>query len=253
MAGLSVIMGLLLWSRGEAENTGILNIVTPSSYVVVIDAGHGGFDPGKVGVDGTLEKDINLSIACFLQELLEEENIKVIMTRTEDKAVGESGGKVSKQEDMKTRVSIINESEACLAVSIHQNSFTEESSRGAQIFYHPQSEEGEILAMLIQENIKEVLGDDNHRQAKSNDSYYMLKKTSCPIVIAECGFLSNYAETALLKEEAYQKKVAEGIKEGILAYLKLQEEKKSSLSVWTGSILLAYSTGFNIASAGTGQ
>lgn len=225
--------GLLIWHKGEVENVGIQHYIripdntSLSSFTVVIDPGHGGFDPGKVGVDGTLEKDINLAISLKLKDLLEQENIKVIITRTEDKAVGQTEGEAKKQEDMRSRVEMINESNADLAVSIHQNSFTEESSKGAQVFYHPESEAGEKLALLIQEKIKQSVDDDNHRQAKSNDSYYMLKKTTCPIVIVECGFLSNYAESALLNEEAYQKKIAEGIKEGILSYLEEQKEKNS--------------------------
>lgn len=225
--------GLLIWHKGEVENVGIQHYIripdntSLSSFTVVIDPGHGGFDPGKVGVDGTLEKDINLAISLKLKDLLEQENIKVIITRTEDKAVGQTEGEAKKQEDMRSRVEMINESNADLAVSIHQNSFTEESSKGAQVFYHPESEAGEKLALLIQEKIKQSVDDDNHRQAKSNDSYYMLKKTTCPIVIVECGFLSNYAESALLNEEAYQKKIAEGIKEGILAYLEEQKKKNS--------------------------
>lgn len=224
-AGFILLAGVLLWYRGEAEHAGILGGASP--FTVVIDPGHGGFDPGKVGVDGTLEKDINLSISLILKDLLEKENVRVIITRTEDKAVGQTEGETKKQEDMKVRVELINESNADLAVSIHQNSFTEESSKGAQVFYHTQSEEGAALAKIIQEQIKLSVEDDNHRMEKANDSYYILKKTTCPVVIVECGFLSNHAEAALLKDEEYQRKLAEGIKEGILLYLKEEKEEKS--------------------------
>ena len=218
---LAACVLVILWFskyEGEAENVGILDMLSTSPFVVVIDAGHGGFDPGKVGCDGTLEKDINLAIALQLKEILEKEKITVLMTREEDKAVGE-GNEISKKQDMNSRVELINTSEADLAVSIHQNSFTQESSKGAQVFYHTGSAEGATLARLIQEEIKLVLQDGNHRMEKSDNSYYMLKKTTCPLVIVECGFLSNYSETALLKEEAYQKKVAEGIAAGIMKYL----------------------------------
>lgn len=220
-------IGLLLWYKGETEDAEI--IIGHSPFTVVIDPGHGGFDPGKVGVDGTLEKDINLSISLLLKELLEKENIKVIMTRTEDKAVGQENGEVKKQEDMKKRVEIINESSANLAVSIHQNSFTNESSKGAQVFYHTQSSEGAILAKLIQEQIKLSVKDENRRMEKANDSYYLLKKTMCPIVIVECGFLSNYEEATLLNDINYQKKIAEGIFNGIKIYLEREKEELSSL------------------------
>lgn len=179
-------------------------------------------------MDGTLEKDINLEIALLLKELLEKESIETILTRTEDKAVGQEGEKGSKQEDMKKRVEIINESGAALAVSIHQNSFTEASSRGAQVFYHTQSDEGAVLAKMIQEKIKASVKDENHRMEKANDSYYLLKKTNCPIVIVECGFLSNYEEAVLLNDCVYQKKIAEGIAEGVKWYLQEKEEKSLS-------------------------
>ncbi len=148
------------------------------------------------------------------------------MTRTEDKAVGQENGEVKKQEDMKKRVEIINESSANLAVSIHQNSFTNESSKGAQVFYHTQSSEGAILAKLIQEQIKLSVKDENRRMEKANDSYYLLKKTTCPIAIVECGFLSNYEEAVLLNDVNYQKKLAEGILNGIKLYL---EREKNSI------------------------
>ena len=191
-------------------------------------AGHGGFDPGKVGVDGTLEKDINLKISLLLKEILEKEEIEIVLTRTEDKAVGQGDDKTGKQEDMRKRVEIINESSAVLAVSIHQNSFTGESSKGAQVFYHTQSEEGARLAKLVQEQIKLSVADNNHRMEKANDSYYLLKKTACPIVIVECGFLSNYEEAALLNDSIYQKKMAEGIANGIKAYLEENEKRTRS-------------------------
>ena len=216
-----LFIGLIVWYKGETE--GVEHILKGSPFIVVIDPGHGGFDPGKVGCDGTLEKDINLAIALKLKEILEKEKITVLMTREEDKAVGE-GEEISKKQDMSSRVEFINASGADLAVSIHQNSFTEESSKGAQVFYHTSSVEGEVLAKRIQEEIKQTLQDGNRRMEKADNTYYMLKKTSCPLVIVECGFLSNYEETELLKDEAYQKKIAEGIAEGIRLYLESKKE-----------------------------
>ena len=151
------------------------------------------------------------------------------MTREEDEAVGKSGGEISKREDMSSRVELINTSEADLAVSVHQNSFTVESSKGAQVFYHTDSAEGAVLARMIQEEIKTTLKDDNPRMEKADNTYYMLKKTSCPLVIVECGFLSNYEETALLKEESYQKKIAEGIAGGVMKYLEEKKKEKECI------------------------
>lgn len=187
--------------------------------VIVLDPGHGGFDPGKVGINGVYEKDINLSIAEKLRICLEEKGIETIMTRNDDSALYSETDTNKKKADMKKRVEIINQDSVLLAISIHQNSFSQESSRGAQVFYHVNSEEGKNLATILQEKIKEYIKDENKRVAKSNDSYYMLKQTNCPLVIVECGFLSNYEEANLLSNEVYQEKIAQAICLGILDYL----------------------------------
>lgn len=190
-----------------------------TKIVIALDAGHGGFDPGKVGVNQALEKDINLAITLELRDLLEKKEYQVVMTRETDTGLYTEGDSNKKRADMNKRVSVINESGASIAISIHQNSFSQESSHGVQVFYHQQSEEGKNLALVMQKTIKEILDDGNHREAKSNDSYYMLRQTQCPLVIVECGFLSNWKEAGLLITEEYQKKMAEAIFAGIEAYL----------------------------------
>lgn len=209
----------------------IKSMINPANQeiIVVIDAGHGGFDPGKIGVNKVLEKDINLSISLKLKALLEQDNIKVIMTREDDKGLYNANDRDKKRTDMQRRVSIINSSKASIAVSIHQNSFSQESSKGAQVFYHQRSEKGKILAEILQEQLKETIGDGNHRIAKGNGSYYMLRNTNCPLVIVECGFLSNWREANLLKQEDYQQTVAKGIYLGILKYFNQPENNKFHL------------------------
>lgn len=186
--------------------------------VVVIDPGHGGFDPGKIGVNGVKEKDINLSISLKLEKSLKEEGYEVVMTRREDVGLYSDGDSNKKRADMKKRVEIVNGSSTTIAVSIHQNSFSQESSKGAQVFYHQTSDDGKKLAEVLQETIKECMQDGNKRMAKANDTYYMLKKTQCPLVIIECGFLSNNTEAELLKDSAYQDKMVAAIKDGIKKY-----------------------------------
>ena len=198
---------------------------TIKKFVVVIDAGHGGFDPGKVGVNGELEKDINLSIAQKLKKFLELNDCEVIMTRETDEGLYSASDSNKKSADMKKRVEIIRETNPDIAISIHQNSFTQESSKGAQVFYHVDSKEGKEMAEIIQDQLKKSLNDGNRRVAKSNDTYYMLKKSICPLVIVECGFLSNYAESKLLMEETYQEKVAWGIHLGVMNYLNNHQEE----------------------------
>lgn len=187
--------------------------------IVVLDAGHGGFDPGKVGINNAQEKDINLAITYKLKTFLEQNDITVVMTRTDENGLYSESDSNKKNADLHKRVEIIEESNAILAVSIHQNSFEQESSKGAQVFYHNKSLEGKRLAETIQDQVKTTIEDGNHRVAKSNDSYYMLKKTACPLVIVECGFLSNSMEAQLLSTEEYQEKMAWAIHLGILRYI----------------------------------
>lgn len=195
---------------------------TKEQWVVAIDPGHGGFDPGKVGGSGSLEKEINLAISFKVRKQLEKKGINVVMTRTTDDAICNSDDSNKKMTDMRNRVEIINASNAAIAVSIHQNSFTDNSSKGAQVFYYSGSKEGEQLAKIIQNKIREKIGDNNRRMEKANSDYYVLRKVNCPIVIVECGFLSNPGEEALLGEEDYQEKMAQGITEGILQFISTQ-------------------------------
>lgn len=186
---------------------------------VVIDAGHGGADPGKVGVDGSLEKDINLKIAKKLAMFLTAADVDVVLTREDDAGLYDENVSNKKVQDMKNRVALIEEKKPALTVSIHQNSYHEEYVHGAQAFYYANSEQSKELAERIQQVMALELDKDNARQAKANDSYYLLKKTSSPIVIVECGFLSNYEEAQKLSSELYQEKVAWAIHMAIVQYL----------------------------------
>ena len=187
---------------------------------VVIDAGHGGDDPGKIGVNKAKEKEINLKIAQKIKELLEKEKIKVVMTRTDDGGLYQQNSSNKKVEDMRKRCEIISKAKPVFTVSIHQNSYPQESVKGAQVFYYGQSQQGEKLAKTLQQVLIEQLDPQNHRQAKANESYFMLKKTESPTVIVECGFLSNYEEAQLLVTDEYQQKVAQAVAAGILQCLK---------------------------------
>lgn len=186
---------------------------------VVIDVGHGGADPGKVGIDGSLEKDINLRIALKLKKLLEMQDVEVVLTRDSDSGLYDENASNKKVQDMKNRVALIEEHQPLLTVSIHQNSYHEEYVHGAQVFYYANSEKSKELAQCIQRVIAQEVDPDNTRQAKANDSYYLLKKTSSPIVIVECGFLSNYEEAQKLSSDLYQEKVAWAIHLAVLQYL----------------------------------
>lgn len=180
---------------------------------------HGGNDPGKVGVDQSLEKDINLAISKKLARYLELADVEVVMTRSEDKGLYSETDSRKKSADMKARCSLIDEAEPDLVVSIHQNSYHEENVSGGQVFYYNGSVKGKKLAEILQKRFDYVLGEKNTRQAKANDSYYLLLHVKSPIVIVECGFLSNYEEAALLNTDEYQDRLAWTIHMGIMEYL----------------------------------
>ena len=188
------------------------------AWVVVLDAGHGGNDCGKIGVNGVLEKDINLQIVNYLKEFLEASGIRVVLMRSDGNGLYSEGASNKKREDMNKRCAIIEESQADLVVSIHQNSYQTADVDGAQVFYFEASEQGKELAAYIQERFDYVLGEKNDRSIKPNTTYYLLKNVKQPMVIVECGFLSNGAEAQLLSDALYQERVAWTIHMGILQY-----------------------------------
>lgn len=218
-----VMLGIMMFSmfvvaREGAVYVNSVQVENKKALCVVIDAGHGGSDPGKVGVSGQLEKDINLKIAQMLKQFLQAEGITVVMTREDDGGLYDENASNKKVQDMKRRLEIIEAAEPVLVVSIHQNSYHEEYVKGAQVFYYETSEKSKRLARVLQEQLRQ-LNPENNRKSKGNDSYFLLKKTSKPIVIVECGFLSNYTEAEKLSTELYQEKLAWNIHMGIMKYL----------------------------------
>lgn len=207
---LLIIFGLFHNYSKETVSTFFMPV---SKKIIVIDAGHGGFDPGKIAKGDIYEKDINLSIALKLQKYLEQNGATVIMTRTEEDALSNT-----KNEDMNRRKEIINSGKGHILISIHQNSFPEESARGAQVFYYNDESQSKILANLIQDEFKNISDYENKRSAKANSDYYILRETNLPAVIIECGFLSNMAELNLLNSDEYQEKVAWGIYKGVISF-----------------------------------
>ena len=187
--------------------------------LILVDAGHGGDDPGKIGTAGTLEKEINLAIAKRLEALLKQADVAVVMTRTDGNGLYDENASGKKVQDMKRRVSMMEEAKADLAVSIHQNSYSEEYVKGGQVFYYGTSEVSKDLAETIQKQLKQ-LDPENKREAKANTSYYLLKKTSRPIVIVECGFLSNAAEADKLSDPLYEERLAFRIFMGIVQHIR---------------------------------
>lgn len=197
---------------------------------IVIDAGHGGEDGGTVGVNGAMEKDINLNIALKLAEYLKQNQFHVILTRDSDCSIGDSGLATiaeRKRSDTKKRLQIVQETGECILISIHQNHFTESQYHGAQMFYSRNREESALLAELIRKSVTESLQPENMRQNKQAESnIYLLYNAEVPAVLVECGFLSNPEEADLLTQEDYQNDMAAAIYNGLLDFL--QSELKNN-------------------------
>lgn len=176
--------------------------------VVVIDVGHGGNDPGKIGVNNCKEKDVNLQIALCLKAQLQARGVTVIMVRETDENLALSGASNQKASDMHNRISLINASGADCMVSIHQNSYPDASVCGPQVFYYETSETSKELAQKLQTQLICDLQPEKEREIKTGNDLYILKNSNCPAVIVECGFLSNPTECALLQTGEYQQKIA---------------------------------------------
>ena len=195
----------------------------PSPSQVVIDIGHGGSDPGKVGINDANEKDVNLKIGQYLYRLLSASGYTVTLTRSTDTSLAEPGASNQKISDLNKRKEIMKNASPMAVVSIHQNSYPSESQHGSQVFYASGSEEGKFLASCIQEQCRRILDPENKRQIKENSDYYLFRDNPYPTVIVECGFLSNYREANLLVTADYQEKTAWAIYLGTVQYLKTLE------------------------------
>ncbi len=211
---LSIIVTYFKYAASAVETVGLAT----TSRVIVIDPGHGGFDPGKVGTKDVHEKELNLKIALKLRDYLEQSGATVVMTRVEDKDLDGDDTKKRKKEDMIKRAEKANNSQGDILVSIHQNAFPQPQVKGAQVFYHSQSDDGKLLAENIQSSIKKYADPDNKRLAKQNQDYYLLRVTDIPAVIVECGFLTNPEEEAKLNTDQYQEEMAWAIYIGIVEY-----------------------------------
>ena len=211
----------------ESISTNSTNSTQGALPVIIIDAGHGGFDGGAVAADGTVEKDINLNIALFLQEYLSFFGFKTVMVRDCDCSVESDPNattRARKTSDLHNRMKLMQSTENAVFVSIHQNKFSQAQYSGTQVFYSPQTkDESSQLAQCIQEAVVNTLQASNTRQIKEcGSSVYLMYNAAKPAVLVECGFLSNVSEASLLKTEKYQKQIAFCIAIGIQNYSELR-------------------------------
>ena len=177
-------------------------------YTVVVDAGHGGVDGGATSCTGVLESQFNLEIATKLNDLLNLLGINTIMIRNTDCSVYTEGETIAQKKisDLKERVRIVNNTENCLLVSIHQNHFSDERYSGAQVFYAP-TERSQTLAKYMQKTFVETINQNSNRLEKPADSIYLMQHIRSTGVLVECGFLSNPQEEYALRTKEYQQKV----------------------------------------------
>ena len=192
-----------------------------SGKTIIVDAGHGVPDEGAESSQGTTEAETNLKIALKLQNLLETSGCTVLLTRSDENAIYDIDSKTLRQKkisDIHNRVKIGNESQADIFVSIHLNKIPQQQYYGWQCFYKEGNEQGQKLAVSIQENLNNAIPKENNRVAHNIDNVYIIKHVEIPTTIVECGFLSNPEEEAQLLSDEYQNRLAWGIYNGIINY-----------------------------------
>lgn len=195
------------------KTVGINNIQTRKT--VIIDPGHGGIDVGTVGIDGSLEKNINLSISLDLYDFLMVSGINTVLTRDGDYEMYRAGEQRTKS-DLYNRMDYINSVPDSILISIHQNHFENEAEWGTQVWFSPNDEISPTLADKILNSVKKNIQPENKREnKKSDDSYYILYKAQKPSVMVECGFVSNENENKRLQDKEYQRDMAYSILVGI--------------------------------------
>ncbi len=208
-----------------------------SEVTVILDAGHGGEDGGAIGtVNGAevYEKDLNLSIALLLRDLLETDGITVVMTRTEDVLLYDRNTDYEGRKkvlDLAARLHIGQSIENALFISIHMNAFPQTQYKGLQVYYSPNHSQSATLAKNIQDRVQEQLQSENHRKIKrAGSDIFLLERLECPAVLIECGFLSNAEDCAALNEQNYRQKLAFLLFCSIREAIEQQEETKNQTS-----------------------
>lgn len=226
---LMIIMLLISIVTPISINANRIEEVTSGALAttcVIIDAGHGEPDGGAVSADGVKESDLNLQIASKLRNELALRGYQVIMTREDENNISglneDSTIRSIKSQDINNRVNLANSSGAEFMISIHMNKYEDPKYFGWQTFYSKNSENGKLLAECIQAQIRESTGIENKREALKIEGIKIIDKTTIPVVIVECGFLSNPEECAKLQNSEYQAQLVEGIIGGVELFLKTQ-------------------------------
>lgn len=208
------------------NNISYISTFTRENVNIIIDPGHGGFDSGANASDKTQEKNINLEIALKLKEIFSSNGFNVIMTRDDDISIEDKYTNFSKKKsDMYNRLKILNSNSNNIFISIHQNTYSNKSVKGTQIFYSKNNPLSKILANDIQKSFIKTLQPENKREiVEAKKNLYLLYKAQVPAVLVECGFLTNSEELKMLKSDEYQKNIATTIFNGTFKFI---EENKN--------------------------
>ncbi|MEO3948021.1 N-acetylmuramoyl-L-alanine amidase CwlD [Gorillibacterium sp. CAU 1737] len=229
---LLVMMVLVFGYRLPSESVSTQWSLPLSGKVIAIDAGHGGPDGGAVSREGVVEKDVNLAVALYLRDYLQEAGALVVMTRETDTDLADSGTKgysKRKTEDLVRRAQALNARQVDLFLTIHMNSIPSPRWSGAQAFYTENHPDNAALAALVQDEIRKNLANTDRVAKPVDKTVYLLKMMKVPSALVELGFLSNPEEARNLSQPSYQQKLAATVYQGILRYLSGEKAPASAL------------------------
>jgi len=179
--------------------------------VIVIDPGHGGTDPGAIGLNKAQEKDVTLAVALKVRALLLNEGATVVMTRSEDRDV--FGPDASAVDELKARTTVANTRKTDIFVSIHADSSTSRSAGGTSAFYYQKTRYDALLAKSLE--AKMIAQGNLYERGVFPANFYVVKRTTMPATLVEMAFISNPDEEKLLVNSDFQQKIARGIVDGI--------------------------------------
>jgi len=211
-------------TQGDSSFSNMSSATSATSLLnktIIIDPGHGGPDPGAIGIGGVQEKNLNLAIADKLKAELTKNGFTVIMTRDSDISIYDAGCTTlaqKKDSDLNNRIKIIQANPQAVFVSIHQNFNSDPKYSGTQVYYSLNKLGSKTLANLIQTDIISGLEPDNNRKIQQPGKLRVLLKATIPAVLIECGFISNNAEAVSLESSSYQDKLVNLIAKGIVDF-----------------------------------
>ncbi len=222
---LTVILSMTIGITTKIYGRSILQAnadALPQDKIIILDAGHGGEDPGAVVNGEIYEKDLNLQITLEIGKALEEKGFVVVYTRTDDRLLykeDENIKGIRKISDLKNRCKIAERYPDSIFVSIHMNSFGNSKYSGLQTYYSKSNEKSKLLADSVQNKVISDLQKNNNRTTKPGNNMYLLENIGNPAILIECGFMTNKEELKKLSEKEYQKQLSFSIVCGIIEYI----------------------------------